>query len=179
MSSAYLFRIVLPSALIAAAGCTDSDPPTGKPNNTRTKPMTQDDAQATWDDYYGRIRARRTSEAKQLFSAMRENGVTDETVLLLDFRHFSSEKGDADNLGKQLAENYDIRITQDIQSNHWFVDGTTRPDGITLTESQCIDWVTFMADVAQSHGCVFSTWRLTDTRNDRSWSNESFEADTD
>ena len=141
--------------------------------------MTQNDPQATWDDYYKRLGTRRVSEAKQLFAAMRENGVTDDSALYLDFRHFSSEKPDAENLGKQLSENYEINIMQDGESNYWFVDGTTRPDGISLTESQCVDWVTFMADVAQSHGCVFSTWRLTDTKNNKPWSNESFEADTD
>ncbi|MEM7316356.1 MAG: hypothetical protein AAF497_24755 [Planctomycetota bacterium] len=140
--------------------------------------MTPEDPQATWDDYYKRVRARRDAEAKQLFAAMRENGVTRDSILYLDFRHFSSEKPNADNLAKQLSDNYDIKVTHDDQSHYWYVDGTTRPDAISLTESQCVDWVTFMADVAESHGCVFSTWRLTDTTNNKCWSSETFAADT-
>ena len=141
--------------------------------------MTHDDPQATWDAYHTRIRARRVSEVKRVFDAMREDGVTNDLVLYLDFRHFSSEKPDAENLGKQLSENYDIHVTQDGQSTYWFVDGTSRPDGVSLTESQLVDWVAFMADVARSHGCVFSTWRLTDTANGRSWSNESVDDGSD
>ena len=170
---------LIPAHILSTVGCGDAERSIENANNNQAKPMAQDDPQATWDDYHKRIRARRVTEAKQMFAAMQANGVTIESILLLDFRHFSSDKADAENLGKQLSENYDIKLTHDTESNYWFADGTTRPDGISLTESQCIDWVTFMADVAKSHGCVFSTWRLTDAKTEASWSNESFEADTD
>ena len=46
-----------------------------------------------------------------------------------------------------------------------------------MTEQRYVDWVSFMCDVAQSHGCVFSTWHLTDPSTSDSWSNENIDVD--
>jgi hypothetical protein len=172
-----VLRIAIAAVAFAPIGCTDADPPFVKPSDTPQDRMTPHDPQIIWSEYYQRICARRISESQQLLAAMREDGVTDESILFLDFRHFSSEKASAENLGGQLAENYEIKITHDADTNYWFVDGATRPDGVAISMCKGNEWVSFMADVAQSHGCVFSTWCLTDGQNDRSWSNELFQFD--
>jgi hypothetical protein len=138
-----------------------------------------DDRQQTWDDYYQRIRRRRIRGVEIVHAQMSEDDLTDSTVLAIDFRHFSRDEDSIRNLATQLSEHYATTITRsESDSRYWVLDGTTRPDGIDgMTEQRCVDWVSFMCDVAQSHGCVFSTWRLTDLRRARSWSNEMLDVD--
>jgi hypothetical protein len=133
--------------------------------------MDPEDSQKTWEQYYARIRSRRVAEAQLVYSNMRDAGVTEETVFTLDFRHFTPEKASADTLLAQLSENYQLSLSHDPERNYWYIDGTTRPYGIELTESEFIGWTEFMADVAQSHGCVFSTWQLSNPETGESWSN--------
>jgi len=138
-----------------------------------------DDPQQTWDDYYQRIRRRRIREAEIVHAQMADDGVSDSTVLALDFRHFGNEKEQVRSLAAQLSENYATEVRRsDHDDNYWLLDGTTRPEGVDeMTEERCVDWVAFMCDVAQSYGCVFSTWHLTDPSTSRTWSNEEIDVD--
>lgn len=138
-----------------------------------------DDPQQIWDEYYQRIRRRRIREAEIVHAQMSEDDFTDSTVLAIDFRHFSRNEDSIHNLAKQLSEHYTTTITRSENDNRcWVLDGTTRPEGIEgMTEQRVVDWVSFMCDVAQSHGCVFSMWRLTDPCRSRSWSNEMLDVD--
>ena len=131
----------------------------------------QKDPQETWDEYYASIRDRRTCEAEKIWTQMARAGVSDETVLALDFLHFTSDSTNAEALACQLRENYEIKISPSSRQNYWNIEGTTRPDGISMTKQDHAGWVEFMCDVAQSHGCVFSTWNLEDPRRGQSWSN--------
>ncbi len=137
------------------------------------------DPQRIWDDYYQRIRRRRMCEAKIVHAQMVDDGVTDSTVLALDFRHFGNEEERVRDLAAQLSEHYATKVTRsDTDDRYWLMDGTTRPTGVDeMTEERCVDWVAFMCDVAQSYGCVFSTWQLTDPTTSRTWSNESVDVD--
>ena len=138
-----------------------------------------DDPQQNWDDYYQRIRRRRIREAEIVHAQMSKDDFTDSTVLAIDFRHFSRDEGSIRNLATQLSEHYITTITRSESDNrYWVLDGTTPPGGVDgMTEQRCVDWVSFMCDVAQSHGCVFSTWRLTDLHRSRAWSNEMLDVD--
>lgn len=138
------------------------------------------DPEQAWVDYYERIRNRRLNEVKELWPEMMRGGVNRTTFFLFDFRHFSNEESSIRDLAAQLSENYEISIrSSDAQDDYWLLDGTTRPAGIDqLDESRLTDWVMFMCDVAQSYGCVFSTWQLTDQSRSLSWSSEDFEACT-
>jgi hypothetical protein len=51
-----------------------------------------------------------------------------------------------------------MEVVPDEKLGAWFAKGTTRPDGITLNQEEHLEWVAFMADVAQSYACVFSSW---------------------
>jgi len=119
-----------------------------------------EDPQKTWHEYHERKKAQRLREAAILDHSMRSAGVTDETSLALDLVHFGSSRLDIESLAKQLAENYTVEVVQDVGQGIWFAKGTTRPYGIKLSQTQHLAWVSFMADVARSHGCVFSTWSI-------------------
>lgn len=56
-------------------------------------------------------------------------------------------------------------VLQSDNGETWFANGTTRPYGVDgMIGDQLIAWITFMCDVANSHACVFSTWKLVDTK---------------
>lgn len=99
-------------------------------------------------------------EAELLWSQMDEAGVTEEVILALDFSHLSNVREDADSLASQLSENYNVEVVSASQEDYWYIKGTTRPEGICLSMAQHLAWVEFMADVGQSHACVFSNWSL-------------------
>ncbi len=141
--------------------------------------MTDNNAQAIWDEYYKRIRRRRISEAEQLIRSTRDDGVCDESEVFLDFIHFSSVEADLVMLKQQLAENYEVSISRDEPSGHWMLAGTTRPVSLTISGDQLIEWIEFMADVAQSYACVFSTWVLTEASTGKQWLSELYEPDND
>jgi len=129
--------------------------------------------QETWDRYYADISSRRNAEASALWSAMSADGVTSETVLALDFVHFSQDEDSASELMQQLSENYDSILSK--SDDYWLVSSTTRPHGIDLDSNLHSGWVEFMCDVGQSHGCVFSTWTLESPELKKKWSSEQHE----
>ena len=122
--------------------------------------MSSDDPQSRWSEYYQQKKAERVAEASQLWEMMQHAGVNDTTVLALDFVLFGTSQSDAESLAKQLSENYEVQVAPGDEQGTWLVNGTTRPYGISFTQEQHMGWVEFMADVARSHACVFSTWSL-------------------
>ncbi len=137
-----------------------------------------DDPQHIWTDYYARLRRRRIAEARILQSQMSADGVTDDTILALDFKHFGNVESDLRRLADQLSENYAMAVSPSTDTESWIALGTTRPGGIDgMNEERCTDWVGFMCDVANSYACVFSTWTLTDPVRQLSWTNESIDVD--
>ena len=122
--------------------------------------MHTDDAQQIWNDYFDRKKAERLGEASVLWGLMQNGGVTDETVLALDFVLFGSTQSNVEDLAKQLSENYEMKVEPFEEKGYWFAKGTTRPYGITLGEKQHLGWVEFMSDVARSYACTFSRWSL-------------------
>lgn len=121
--------------------------------------MPQQDPQVLWSEYYQRIRDRRAREAEALWNQMREAGFSDDTVAALDFVHFGNVREKVDALARQLSENYTVEVLA-ADRGYWHVKGTTRPEGVCLSQAQHADWVLFMVDVARSYACVFSTWSL-------------------
>jgi hypothetical protein len=118
------------------------------------------DPQQIWDDYYDRIKRRRLAEAALLWDQVVDAGADDDTVFALDFAHFGNHRDGVDNLAQQLSENYATEVTARREQDYWDVKGTTRPEGINLTQDQHTAWVEFMAEVARSYGCVFAEWTL-------------------
>jgi len=121
--------------------------------------MPPDDPQEIWEEYYQNKKSQRLEEAYKLCEQLHDAGVTEETVLALDFVHFSKSHENAQLLAEQLSENYTMDVVA-REDGVWYINGTSRPYGLTLSAEQHISWVEFMADVAQSHACVFSTWSL-------------------
>ncbi|MEQ8785922.1 MAG: hypothetical protein RIC55_06470 [Pirellulaceae bacterium] len=137
-----------------------------------------DDPQKIWTDYYARLRRRRIAEAQILHSQMAADGITDHSILALEFTHFGNVEDDVRALAKQLSENYAMTVRRRPDDDYWNAEGTTRPGGIDgMNAERCADWVAFMCDVANSYGCAFSTWRLTDATRQRSWTNETIDVD--
>lgn len=135
-----------------------------------------DDAQQIWDDYYARIRRRRIVEADFIGSQLADDGVTADTVLALDFKHFGNVESDLRQLSEQLSENYSMSVQLSEDGETWFANGTTRPYGVDgMIGDQLKDWVVFMCDVARSYGCVFTTWQLVDTQRKMEWANETLD----
>ena len=122
--------------------------------------MSSDDPQKIWSEYFQRKKAQRMEEASGLSKLMQDAGITEETVLALDFVHFGNSKEDLEALSNQLSENYSMRVVENDEEGYWVAKGTTRPNGINLSQEQLFGWVEFMSDVAQSYACVFSTWSL-------------------
>jgi len=122
--------------------------------------MQSKDQDKIWTHYYSRKKTQRLAEAVGLWAQLSAAGVNDETILGLDFAHFGPNKSDVEDLARQLSENYELHVTADEGQKQWIARGTTRPYGITLTREQHLGWVEFMADVAQSYACIFSTWSL-------------------
>lgn len=122
--------------------------------------MKSDDPQQVWTDYYQRKKAQRLEEAMALWERMRRAGVRADTDLVVDFLMFGASREAAEALASQLSENYQAEVSEDARPGYWLVKATTRPYAITLSDGQLNAWVEFIADVAQSHACVFSTWKL-------------------
>lgn len=132
--------------------------------------------QDVWRDYARRKREERLAEAGQVWQALVAAGGGAETVLAIDFVCFGSEHADVEGLRRHLAENCTV-TTAPGPAGYRLLQGTTRPYGVTFSETEHLDWVTFMCDVAQDHGCVFSTWTLSDPSSSLTVSSEAV-ADT-
>ena len=168
-------KVLVYLCLITMAGCTEYHNQ-GFPENNN---MNKDEAYQIWEDYYKNIKNRRLAEAKIFTNTLANDGITSKSVLALDFVLFCKNHDNAKNLGNQLSENYTITLELDRNSNYWFIKGTTRPSGITLSADVHIDWVDFMCDVAQSYHGIFTQWSLTDPKSKKTWSNEEIETEFD
>ncbi len=139
-----------------------------------------DDAQQIWTDYYARIRRRRIAEAEFISSQLMADGVTADSILALDFKHFGTVENDVRRLSDQLSENYTVNVHLSDDGKTWIADGTTRPYGVDgMIGSQLLQWVEFMCDVANSHACVFSTWKLVDTKRKIEWATDNLDIDAE
>ena len=137
-----------------------------------------DNAQQVWNDYYARIRRRRIAEAEFITSKLGADGVTADTVLALDFKHFGTVEADVRRLSDQLSENYSMTVLQSDDGKSWFANGTTRPYGVDgMVGDQLRDWAAFMCDVANSYACVFSTWKLVDPQRKVEWATDDLDID--
>ncbi|MFZ5724059.1 MAG: hypothetical protein ACOY33_10430 [Pseudomonadota bacterium] len=118
------------------------------------------DPESVWSDYHAGKKSQRLGEAEVLWSLMEKNGVTEATVLAIDFVHFAPSRAGADALADQLREHYTMEVRPASEDGYWYVTGTTRPYGLNLSRADHAGWVEFMSDVARSHACVFSTWSI-------------------
>ena len=135
-----------------------------------------DDAQQIWPDYYARIRRRRIVEADLISSQMEADGVSADSILALDFKHFGTVENDVRRLSDQLSENYTAEVRLSDDGETWIAEATSRPYGIDgMIGSQLQQWVEFMCDVARSYACVFSSWKLVDTKRKIEWATDSLD----
>lgn len=139
--------------------------------------MTDQNKKQAWEAYYARISARRAAEAEELWSAMLASGVSEDTVLALDFVHFSSSSDNAQALARQLAQNYSVEVVPADEDGYLLIKGTTRPEGVCLSKEQHAAWVEFMTEVSKSHACVFSSWTLEAPSLGKRFASESVETE--
>ena len=127
------------------------------------------------NSYQKNIMERRISEAHELWEKMQADGFTEKTVAALDFVFFSNSKSEANNLLKQLSENYTLEISPSNNPEYILVKGTTRPYGNELNKEQWLGWVEFMVSVGFSHNSVFSTCSVYSPKTKTTWSSEPIE----
>lgn len=117
------------------------------------------DGDAMWKAYLQRKRGERLSEAARAWRAFEAAVAGADTVVAIDFVHLCPDRGRADALCTQLSAHYAVGL-EPSTDGYWLAKGTTRPYGVGLCEARHCAWVEFMCDVAESHGCVFSTWSI-------------------
>jgi hypothetical protein len=122
--------------------------------------MNNDQSQQVWRAYYQGKKAQRAEEAIALWDKMNTAGVTEETILAMDFIFLGASQQNVEALARQLSENYEMGAAPASAPGWWCANGTTRPHGVTLGREQFLRWVEFMCDVAESYACVFSSWSL-------------------
>lgn len=131
------------------------------------------------EDYYIRIHSRRISEAQKILEEFRKGGGIEKRPVILSFGHFTHDEEDAQNLRKQLSEHYTVEISAANQDGIWLIKGTTDPEAIDVNKQEFLDWISFMANVSKSHGCVFSSWDIKDPISKQTWSNQEIETPFD
>ncbi len=108
---------------------------------------------------------------------MVSDGFTESSIAALDFVFFSDVREDAEQLKKQLSENYTVTVSPAKQKGYWIVSGTTRPYGNQINSEQWRGWVEFMVSVGFSHNCVFSTWSAYEPKSKKTWTSENIEVE--
>ncbi len=87
------------------------------------------------------------------WEAFKENGVTEETELILEFVYLSPNKECAYSLNEAL-ENYDSSVrSEGIFKKKWFIDGCSH--SITVSKEILEEWLTFMVALGWEHQCEF------------------------
>ena len=65
-----------------------------------------------------------------------------------------------------------------MMGKHGSLTAQTRPCGVDgMIGAQLLQWVEFMCDVANSYACVFSTWKLVDTKRNIEWATDHLDID--
>ena len=134
------------------------------------------DPQKTWEEYYSKIKNRKTDEALILWEQILGAGASDETIFAMDFSHFCDRPERLKELAEQLSENYEVEFSAIDDKGYQSLNCTTRPYGNELSKEDLINWVEFMCDVSQSYSCVFSSFTLESTELGLKWSNKDVES---
>jgi hypothetical protein len=138
-----------------------------------------EDAQEVWAHYFERIRNRRVAEASEFWAIASADGLDENSNVALDFRFFAQQRDSLHALKSRLDESYQVTVSEVAADETYFLDGTTRPYGITLSRDKLLSWVAFMADLGRDHAVVFSTWKVADPKRKREWTSEEIETDDD
>lgn len=112
-----------------------------------------------YEEDYQRLLAKHLASNEQVWIALQEIGISDKTVLRLDFRYFASSEECAQQLISFLrAEtDYDVELRLDFSpEGQWLIAGHTQETKVT---KEILDhWVGWMAATGLARGCVFDGW---------------------
>lgn len=87
------------------------------------------------------------------WEAFKENGVTEDTELVLEFVYLAPNKESATSLNGAL-DNYDSSVrSEGLLKKKWFVDGNSHPT--TVSKDTLVQWLDFMVSLGWEHGCEF------------------------
>ena len=87
------------------------------------------------------------------WEAFEENGVKEDTELVLDFVYLAPNKESANSLNSAL-ENYDSSVrSEGMLKKKWFVDGNSHPT--TVSKNTLAQWLDFMIALGWEHNCEF------------------------
>ena len=111
------------------------------------------------EEDYQRLLAKHLASNEQVWLALQVIGISDKTVLQLDFQYFASSEECAQQLISFLrAEtDYDVELRLDFSpKGQWLIAGHTQK---TTVSKEVLDhWVDWMAAKGLDHGCVFDGW---------------------
>jgi len=87
------------------------------------------------------------------WEAFKENGVNEDTELVLEFVYLAPNKESANSLNTAL-ENYDSSTrSRGLLKKKWFVDGKSHPT--TVSKETLAQWLDFMITLGWEHSCEF------------------------
>ena len=112
-----------------------------------------------YKDDYQHLLAKHLARNEEVWLALQDCGISDKTVLQLDFQYFASSEECAQQLISFLrAEtDYSVELRLDFSpEGMWLIAGHTQK---TTVSKEVLDhWVEGMAATGFAHGCVFDGW---------------------
>jgi hypothetical protein len=112
------------------------------------------------DTHYEEILAKQLAMNCQAWAVLQKHGVTEQSMLRLDFSYDAPNRNAADSLRTLIQEqtDYDVRVQSGgaFFRRKWRVEGTTQKTAIS---PDILDqWVTWMVTAGKERHCDFDGW---------------------
>ncbi|MGO9924556.1 MAG: ribonuclease E inhibitor RraB [Isosphaeraceae bacterium] len=112
------------------------------------------------ETHYENILANQLAMNRQIWAALQQHGVTEQSELRLDFSYNAPSRDAANGLRALLQEqtDYEVRVESDrsFLRRKWRVEGTTQKTAISPA---ILDhWVTWMVIAGKERSCDFDGW---------------------
>ena len=124
-------------------------------------------------DDYARNRENQLAMTPQTLSQLRDRGVTEETLLKLEYFFYTNDTNKASALARELEESgYDGGYDTSASNKKEFViTGWTKK--MKMDEHTVVEWVFSMCEIGKRHDCEFDGWGTNPQQNE-----EADQADT-
>jgi len=100
------------------------------------------------------VLARQLAATRQMWAALQQHGVNEETEVTLEFYYQAASRQDAEQLARFLRQ----ATVNDVVLEDHAVSGTTQP--IPIDAPFLDQWVEWMVYAGAEHGnCLFNGWR--------------------
>ncbi len=118
-------------------------------------------------------RTKQLEMTPQTLDILRQHGVTDNSLLLLEFFFYTNTREKASKLSDSLTSlGYSSGFaTSASNTKEFLVNGWSTP--IRMDERSALDWTALMCDQAANHDCEFDGWGTNPTQERQSSPNAS------